>query len=208
MPERPGSSSFDYDPLRDKAVQHSRGRKSKLNEDLIERITQMVKAGNYIETACAACGINQSSYYNWLRNGQAVIDKWSDDAETWPDVEDGGPTLHDVHCYLFLHEVKKAQAEAEAFAVTTVRAAMGEHWQAAMTFLERKYPGRWKRRDEVTAVQGTINMPQAGIDEAELLKDPTAVKLMHEALELAQRGQLPATTGEVVDAEVVEDTDG
>lgn len=186
-----------------------RGRTSKLNEETILTVANMVRAGNYIETACAAAGISQGSYYNWIGRGKETIRKHGEDIDQWPSPLQGGPDNYDVLCVQFLWVMKQASAEAEAFAVTIVRKAMGSHWQAAMTYLERKHPGRWKRRDEisVSALAEGDNEHRTGIDEQKLLADPDAQRLMHEALAAVTGStlQLPSVTETVVDAEVVDD---
>jgi hypothetical protein len=71
-----------------------------------------------------------------------------------------------------------------------------------MTFLERRFPGRWKRKEQLDI--GDASQTEGGIDEDALLRDPEAVKLMHEALNKVAKGELPAPI-EISDAEVVED---
>lgn len=50
----------------------------------------------------------------------------------------------------FAHVVRAAEAIAESSAVRNVRAAgkQPQFWAAEMTYLERKYPDRWGRRQE------------------------------------------------------------
>ncbi|MGR5997055.1 hypothetical protein ACT7DF_12880 [Bacillus cereus] len=45
-------------------------RPMKLNDELINRLTQYIKVGNYIETACALVGISRSIVYVWLKQGR------------------------------------------------------------------------------------------------------------------------------------------
>lgn len=191
------------------------GRRSKLDTDMIEKLVQLVGAGNYIEVASAACGITEQSYYNWMKKGRELsirmeeldVDYDEDEdapesagAELWESL-----TQHEQLCVQFFESMKKANAEAEAYAVATVRKAMPNQWQAAMTWLERRYPGRWKRRDETTVRSPFDPAPpgEQGLDEQALLADPEAVAKIHEALTMVQQqAQLPA--GEVVEAHVVE----
>jgi transposase len=180
------------------------GRPTKLTDELIDKVRQLVMAGNYVEVACAASGITQSSYYRWIREGKALEEAWGEDPEYWPSTL----SERDVQSWKFYQSMKQATAEAEAYAVTTVRAAMPKNWQAAMTYLERRFPGRWKRRDEVSVsnpfdVQGEVN---ASADEAALLDDPEASRLMHQALgRMAQRElEAPSVEGTIEDAEVIE----
>jgi hypothetical protein len=50
----------------------------------------------------------------------------------------------------FRDAVKRAEREAEIRAVAIIQNHMARSWQAAMTYLERKFPGRWGRRMDVT----------------------------------------------------------
>lgn len=185
------------------------GRKSKLTPELMAKIVELVKAGNYIEVACAACGVSDRSYYTWLANARDVITAHGEDLEEWPaDV-----TEHQVMCFRFYQAMKLAQAESEAYAVATVRKAMSSNWTAAMTYLERRYPGRWKRRDEHVVgspfeVAGAN--ARSGVDEAALLNDPEAVRLLHEAMMHVAAAKpedavkVIEATAHVEDAEVVD----
>jgi len=110
-------------------------RPSKLTAETAERIVQAVRAGNYAEAAVRAAGIAPSTFYRWLDRGAA---------------EEDGPhrEFHDA--------VRRAEAEAEVHAVAVVRRAMSEDWRAAMAYLERRYPSRWRRHTstELTGKDG------------------------------------------------------
>lgn len=170
----------------------------KLNDELEHRILQFIQAGNYVETACAASGITEATYYNWLRWGRIVEEKYGETLD--PEVDDKPDDVTDTEwrCWLFLRRAKVATAEAEAYAVAIVRKHMPDQWTAAMTFLERRHPGRWKRREVIESGEGE-GLNDARIREEALLQNPDAVKLLHDALELAARGELPSGDDEVID---------
>ncbi len=102
------------------------GRKTKLTPEIRERVVAAIRAGNYAVIAAEYAGISESSFYAWLQRGR--------ERSTGPYAE-------------FLEAVKEAEREAEVRAVAMVQKAMPENWTAAMTFLERKFPQRWGRRD-------------------------------------------------------------
>lgn len=54
-------------------------------------------------------------------------------------------------CILFVFLMERAEAEAEVTALSRVQLAAQDarHWQAAMTFLERRHPDHWGRRDRI-----------------------------------------------------------
>ena len=104
------------------------GRKTKLNAKVQSKIVSAIKAGNYACVAAAYAGIGERTFYEWLERGR-----------TRPG---------SIYAQ-FAQAVKDAESEAEVRAVAMVQKAMGDNWTAAMTFLERKFPNRWGRRDRL-----------------------------------------------------------
>ncbi len=168
----------------------------KLNEPLIDQLVQLIEAGNYIQVAAAAVGINPKTYYDWKRRGEKVrhhleeTEQEMDPAQYGDDLLPANVTPADWMSYKMLCRVEEAEARAEAFAVLAVKKQMPEQWTAAMTYLERRHPTRWRRRQTIEAVDAG----QGGIDEQALIEDPAAVELLHNALE-----RLAVTEGEVVE---------
>lgn len=74
----------------------------KLNEDMIHRITNLLRAGNTVEGAAAAAGIARMSYYNWHARGTAEIEEGFLD-------NDGNPTT--IHGQ-FVRAVERAIAQS------------------------------------------------------------------------------------------------
>lgn len=160
--------------------------KMKLTEERFERIVLMVKAGNYLTVAAQANGVSYSTLRSWRQKAEAAmttLDELGLTSEVDVDQKDNPvpQILHDNDwTYLRFHAaLTKAEAEAEAYAVGVVRKAMGEgHWAAAMTFLERKAPDRWRRRDRVE-VERVGNEDDAG------LLNEAAQGHLHDALRAA-----------------------
>src|SRR5262245_23417826 len=99
-------------------------RPTKLTPELREQIVQALRAGNYAEAACQAAGISASTYYRWMARGEQEPGVYRE----------------------FRVAVLQAEAVAEVHAVAIVRRAMGEDWRAALAYLERRHPNRWRRR--------------------------------------------------------------
>lgn len=180
-----------------------------MDDDLINELINYIKVGNYVNTACAAVGISEAMYYKWMRMGLEVEESLSgreNEDELRERMEEGelvlGLTAIQVRSWNVRREITKATAMGEAYAVAMVRSQMPNQWAAAMTFLERRFPGKWKRREQIDIGQ---EEQVTGIDESLLLQDPAAVKMLHEALEMAAKGRLPAGDVSVVDAEVIQD---
>src|SRR4051812_18697193 len=129
-------------------------RPTKLTAAVRERIVQALRAGNYAEAACRAAGIAPSTYYRWLERGQ------QDESGLHRD---------------FFEEVRRAEAEAEVHAVAVLRRAMPEDWRAALAYLERRHPGRWRRR-QTTELTG----PDGGPIRADAGRAPDLRKLSEE----------------------------
>ena len=104
------------------------GRKTKLTPEVQEKIVSAIRAGNYAYVAAEYAGIASGTFYNWLQRGNGA--KQGIYRE-------------------FLEAVKRAESEAEVRAVAIIQKHMDSNWQAAMTYLERKYPDRWGRKDRL-----------------------------------------------------------
>lgn len=127
-----------------------RSNRHKLHDpDVLQRLTTGLKAGLYREEAAIGAGIGTSTFYRWMKEGQAHAE-----AETQaaldnldnPEWEPDEPTRQRV----IWEAVKEAEATAELAHVANVRqAAMSGAWQASAWWLERKMPQKWGRHDRV-----------------------------------------------------------
>jgi hypothetical protein len=106
-------------------------RPIKLSEEVTGQIVTAIRAGNYAEAACQAAGISTSTYYRWMTRGAQ---------------EPGSPFAR------FRDAVLRAEGEAEVHAVAIIRRAMPDDWRAAVTYLERRHPQRWRHRQQTELV--------------------------------------------------------
>lgn len=109
MPARPGA-----------------GRPTKYSPDVVKRITDALRGGNTRRASCAAGGIDQTTFANWLK-------EYSD----------------------FSYAVEKAEGEAELRNLAVIQDAISSTWQAAAWWLERKHKADWSKRVEQTGVDGS-----------------------------------------------------
>jgi hypothetical protein len=114
------------------------GRPTKLTPELAQKIANYIRAGNYDYIAAQACGVCRDTFMDWKNRGQAALDA-------------GTPDMFSD----FLRAIKDAEAVREAHTVAAVVADPA--WQAKMTYLERRYPERWSKRDR-TDVSGTLTI--------------------------------------------------
>lgn len=96
--------------------------------DTVQQLLAAVADGNYRETACRLAGISKVTFYNWLKRA-----------------EQG-----DEAAQAFVNALEKAEAAAESETVRNVRNAskLPQFWAAGMTWLERKSPDKWGRRQD------------------------------------------------------------
>jgi transposase len=102
-------------------------RPTKLTPELQKEIVGYIEAGNYIEVACEAAGISQSTFFDWKARGAKKQPLYSE----------------------FLEAVKKAESKAEIRNVVVIQKAAQENWQASAWYLERKHAERWGRKDQL-----------------------------------------------------------
>lgn len=103
------------------------GRKTKLNENLIQEAEKLIRLGNYTTVVTQYLGIHQSTWYNWMQEGE--------EAKTGLKRE-------------FFERIKKAESFAEIKNVQQIQKASEDNWQASAWYLERKFPERWGKRDK------------------------------------------------------------
>jgi hypothetical protein len=91
-------------------------------------ILRKMREGHYAKIAAQTSGISEQTLYDWLKKGE-------------------DPDRHPEHAS-FVEAFRKAEATAEDNAIKAIMAAFPHDWRAAMTYLERRHPGRWAKRQE------------------------------------------------------------
>lgn len=149
-------------------------RPSKLTPALQKKIVGLIRDGNFAAQAAAACGISESTYYNWTRAGRAAEAKQQEGLKL---------TASEKSFLQFLQSIRVAEAQAEADAVQIVQAAARTGtYQAAQWFLERKHGSRWAKKNELQ-VETTIH------DGAERKTKKTQEELLEELQRLEQEAR-------------------
>lgn len=114
-------------------------RPSKIHDEATrKRLLDAIRAGNYYEAACGYANIDYKTFRTWILRGEEA-EKNKDEAET------------EAPYRQFLHDLKKAEGEAETRIVALWQTQIPSDWKAAATFLERRYPKRWGRMDRLAA---------------------------------------------------------
>lgn len=156
----------------DQPKKRSRGRPTKLDAAIQDRICNTIRLGNYMEAAAASAGVSKVTLYAWLKEGaRQTRGRYRD----------------------FLNAVERAEADREIGAnLVITKAANGTaaipardghpgqpaipgDWRAAAWRLERTMPERYGRRVvEVTGKDGgpvrTMDLTKLATDELEKLE--------------------------------------
>lgn len=141
----------------------------KLTDEVAERIINLLKLGNYMETAAAAAGIDARTLRKWLHRGA------SGDEEPYAS---------------FASRCREAEASAEARHVTMLVSASREDWRAAAWILSRKHSDRWGDKvQQVIEVSGAATPQQA----ARLVREAFGDKV------LSEHGEAEVGPGELSD---------
>ena len=115
------------------------GRPTKLTPELQAEMVNIIRGGNYVETACAYVGLNKTTFYDWMKRGAREMDRVKKNPKARVRKEE--------QVYVdFSNAIKKAEAEAEARDVLIIAKAAESQWQAAAWRLERRLPSKWGRQ--------------------------------------------------------------
>lgn len=121
----------------------------RLTRKLIARFAELVRLGIDISTAGRYLGIPVTAVKSWLDTSSQQ-------------------KLH----VAFRKSLAKAKSEAEIYAVGLLRKEMAENWRAALAFLERRRPRRWRiggpRSEKTDPLPPPVNPPLPPCDASEL----------------------------------------
>ena len=152
---------------RKRATPRGPGHPTHLTEATQAATVGLIAVGNYFEPAVRSAGLSPSTAYGWMARGRRELERRAGEAsehdvdEQTPEdeqariVRDLDPETWDREGRFveFLEAVQKAESDAEAYAVTTLRSLMGPtndgqvRARAALGYLERKHPRRWSRAE-------------------------------------------------------------
>ncbi len=147
-------------------------RATKFTKERRDKIVDLMRAGNYLETAARASGVAPQTVYRWMKFGDPDFDptSWNADAANQKVPKDL------TNYRAFRDAVIRAEAEAEAVAVAVIRrsAVKDGDWKAAEAYLKRRHPTRFGDRNRIDAtVKADVGGPVAAAleDFAAMLDD-------------------------------------
>ena len=159
-----------------------------LTQELIKQITNLILAGAYVETACAAAGISKMIYYEWLKLGNKR--KHCDQKDK----------KHiDILYEQFTDSINEAVVKAELRDVIRIDKAAEVTWAAAAWKLERKYPERWGRKIRVDGevnqkveIDAKISIDEKRLNVLQILKNTDALDAAFKVLEAIDKSKIEA----------------
>ena len=145
-----------------------------LDNQLINRVVQNIKKGNFAGTAARAAGISTDTFYEWCRRGQ---------------LEEEGPYRD------FFEAISKADAECEMGLVSRLNeASEAGEWKATLEIISRRYPTNWSPKQKT---QLELSKPEdQRTNVRELLSDPNISQKVNELY-----GAVTGLTGGVVEGD-------
>lgn len=139
-----------------------------LNHDVLEKIIEVAEMGSTNYVIASAIGIHPDTFQTWLKRGKDTL-------RDQPVVDEETDRELNLYEELFLRlEQTRAllAAEMSNVVIETAKSRDKNTWQAAMTFLERRYPNDWgKRETYVHEGDAGATLPQINIL---VLNDPSA----------------------------------
>jgi len=181
--------------MANKKVAKKVGRKPKLIADpeIITKLVNALRAGNYMEHAADYAGVHVSTVYRWLEKGNGELERREQGYK--PD------RSLDQLCEL-CEAVKKAKGESVVRAMALIQnAASNGTWQASAWFLERTQPNFFGRRTEIVGEGGGAVKVEVSVEalEAKLTQVMTHMGVIDEPREIidvtaeSENGDTPTT---------------
>lgn len=119
-------------------------RPEALTPQVQANIIELLKEGNYFDTACRASGISAHGVNQWRRRWEA-----------------GDPDASRYHDFFTALALNRGTAFAETTAMRKLKVG-SPGWQAQAWFLERRFPKRWAKKETVKQeVSGPSGVPLA-----------------------------------------------
>lgn len=134
----------------------------KYSEELHAQMVEMASKGATNAMLARACGIHPDTFQDWKRYAKQDPEKFPHLVQLMDDIEEARAVL---------------AVEMTERVVQAANSGLPNTWQAAATYLERRYPDDWGRHEKRT-VEGR-ELPQVNIL---VLNDPDARRAHQELL--------------------------
>jgi len=149
----------------------------KLDDDIILKLSGYIRKGSYAVTACKCCMVNEATFYNWIKEAEEHEKLGLDETTSLP--------------VKLRKSIEKAQADCEHELASMIKETALEkrEWLPAMTFLERRHPERWGRKDRLQ-VDETKRVEITVIEYAEQLPTkPVTAQIIEGEVKVLEDGK-------------------
>lgn len=142
----------------DKPEAKKMGRPHLLTEDTKKKILDLIRWGNFPETAAAASGVSIVQMRAWLYDG-AKMQRHIDEGK----IKRSTLTKQQLHVLEFSEEVAISLAQSETRDVLLIARHAEKDWRAGAWRLERRHK-KWAALTRVDATVAMVNADANGID--------------------------------------------
>ena len=131
------------------------GRSAKISKDMVDEILTYKENGLSDKDICDMVGIDQSTFYCWLKEAETGIDSHNPERPA-PNLE--------LKIEL-ANGLKRARAAFKAFHIQNITKASKKEWTASAWILERMFPREFGRIDRQIALQGEADKDNGMLGE-------------------------------------------
>jgi hypothetical protein len=117
------------------------GRPTLLTREIIQDVRRLLPTVLYLESVGDYLGVSPETWRVWVRRGRKEAKRLAN-----PRAK---PRASEALYLEFFATYKKALAEGEIYDLGVIKKASAEQWQAAAWRAERRFPGRWGKKDRV-----------------------------------------------------------
>lgn len=119
------------------------GRKSKLTDEMTQKLVKLIKSGAFLDHIFRQAGISKAIFYRWLSRGEAELDRFEAELKA----NGTAKILKSENKFVeFLDAIREAEEIAETEAIENIKTHFTSDWRSSAWFLERRYPDRWGRK--------------------------------------------------------------
>ena len=120
--------------------------------DVRRRIVAMVYGGAPLALACVSGKISERTLYNYLAEGEAILDRHDAAAEAGSEIE---LTENERILLQFVQEIREAQSAAILKGIKNVTDAGARDWKASAFWLERTHRVHFARPEPIATISAS-----------------------------------------------------
>jgi len=144
-------------------AQHLRGVQRLYSKEVHKHIVDAIKKGSSRTAAFASTGLNADTIFGWLRSAKINPEMYPEYVKLLTDIE---------------REEADVQIQMSEVVVNAALSGNPNMWPAAMTYLERRDPENWGKRDKTTIES---DKPLVQVNQL-IVKDPDALEQSRDLL--------------------------